>query len=437
MKKIIKNLQETYQIGDWFDLLSLLFKTLFLAHFIACLWYALGCYSKNNSDTNRSWLDINRIIELPWQNRYLYSLYWVFMTLCTVGYGDVTPQNSQEIAFCCAVMLMGTFAFGYCLNTVGALLNRMEERYKEMNKNMKIVDNYMHRKNINVNLRKKVKKYLEFLWESQNKTVEKEEEFIDKLPISIKHEILLESNMKFLKEFPIITNNFSPEIIELIALNIKPIQFSPADIIYNEKSTSDIGLFLILNGEINLTIKGPQKNEIHLKKLKKGDLLAEKPFFLNIGYEESAQSIGFSTVYKIPLEIMLDFLKVHQKDHEKFCEIRDKGLFSSEVSIFQKCYSCKEAIHSVQECPYLIYLPNRSFLLERLNFSRLQKRLFNERNKTKKNSLFLKKTIVESVLQLRFDKNLMIHYYDSLYFKTNNSTNELDNDFVQSSKEIS
>ena len=256
---------------------------------------------------------------------------------------------------------MGTFAFGYCLNTVGALLNRMEESSKEINENMKIVDNFMRRKNINVNLRIKVKKYLEFLWESQNKTLEKEEEIIDKLPVSMKHEILLESNMKFLKEFPIITNNFSQEIIELIALNIKPIQFSPTDIIYNANSCINIGLFLILDGEINLTIKGRQNNEINVKKLKKGDFCGEKPFFLNIGYEQTAQSHGFSTVYKIPREFICDFLKNHQKDHEKFCEIRDEGIFSKEKSIFQKCYSCNQADHSLEECPFLTYCPNNSF----------------------------------------------------------------------------
>ena len=229
--------------------------------------------------------------------------------------------------------------------------------------------------------------------------------------------------MKFLKDFSIITDNFTEEIIELLALNIKPIQYSPTDSIYNVGNRSNLGLFLIIDGEINLNITGSDKNQIVLKKLKKGDFFGEKPFFLNIGYQESAESIGFSTVYKIPRETMLEFLMNHQKDHEKFCEIRDKGLFFKENSIFQKCFSCKDADHSLHECPYLKYCPDKLFLIERLNFSRPQKRLFYNRQKTKKNSLNSKNMVTKGALKLRFDKNLMSKFYN-----LNTSQDNSDND---------
>ncbi len=158
LKKIINNLEETYEIsGDVFDLLFLFFKTLCVAHVFACCWHAIGFFTK---DYCISWMSLNGISNYSWKERYLLSLYWTFTTMCTVGYGDITPQNPAEMGFCCCVMLCGTFGIGYCVNSVGILLSRMEEKSKEMRESMNVIDVFTRRKNITLPLRVKVKKYL-------------------------------------------------------------------------------------------------------------------------------------------------------------------------------------------------------------------------------------------------------------------------------------
>ena len=39
--------------------------------------------------------------------QYVVSLYWSFTTMTTLGYGDITPQNSSERIFAMACMLFG------------------------------------------------------------------------------------------------------------------------------------------------------------------------------------------------------------------------------------------------------------------------------------------------------------------------------------------
>ena len=427
LKKIICNLEETYQTGDLFDLLSLIFKTIFLAHVIACIWHALAFFSIETTTSNQSWLIINSHIDLNWQNRYLLSIYWAFTTLCTVGYGDITPQNNIEMGFCCFVMVIGTFGFGYCVNAMGTLLHRMEERSKEFDMNMKTVDNYMKRKNINQNLKIKVKKYLEFLWRLQNENA-KEEEIIEKLPISMRNEILLESNIKPLRDFSIISENFSEELLKILALNLKPIQFSPTDLIYSQGSFEDPALFLLLEGEIELSIENPSHKPMILKKLHKGDFFGERSFFLNSKNPETAQTRVFSTVYKISRVEFLKFLAFNPKDHEKFCEIRDQALFSKRDDQAFCCYSCNKTDHLLEECPLLRYIPDKLFLLQRLNFTKVQTRAPFRRKKLKKNTLKARKDVLKNALKLRFSKSLMLHFY-----KTAKKSKDLDEESQEES----
>ena len=425
-KKTIENLQENYQTGDLFSLFSLFFKMLFLAHTIACFWHAIAFFSLKSSVTNQSWLLLNRYIDLPWSHRYVISVYWAFTTMCTVGYGDIPPQNAAEMGFSCMVMLIGSFGLGYCVNTVGILLGRMEESYKEFNENIKIVDNLMRRKNINQTLKIKVKKYLEFLWNSQNKNLEKEEEILEKLPVSLRNEILLESNVKLLKEFQLLAGNFSQEMLEFLALNFKLIQFSPTDVIYSQGSFEDPSIFLIFDGEIELSIKTDSNKPLHVKLLKKGDTFGEYSFFMNTKCQVTAQSRGFSSVYKISKPEFLKFLALHPKDHERFCEIRDKALFYEKNNEIFSCYSCNKKDHLLAECPLLRYIPDKAFIIERFTFTKPQKRENFVRNKIKKNTLQLKKNVMKKAFQIKFNKDLMSQYLTETIEKKTEESEEIE-----------
>lgn len=410
LKKIIKNLEETYEIsGEIFDLLSLFFKTISIAHCLACCWHAIGFFTK---ESEKSWLSINNFADFSWKERYLLSLYWAFTTICTVGYGDITPQNTIEMAFACFVMLCGTFGLGYCVNSVGVLLSRLEERSKEMVETMKIADIFMRRKNINLNLRVKVKKYLEFLLKSQKKNLEKESEFLEKLPISLRNEILLESNMKFLQNFPILSQNFSAEFLEFLAINIKPFQYSPSDIIYSQGTFTDQSLFLIFDGVIELCLEKGTNHQLILKKLRKGEHFGEHPFFFESAHQETARSLGFSTLYKVTHKELLGYLSNFPQDKERFCELKDKNILNKELNeTFRGCLSCSKRTHLIDECPLLIYSPDKQFLIERLNFSKPQKRATFLRECQKRNTLMVKAEAARSVMKVRFDKSLMNIYY--------------------------
>ena len=56
-------------------------------------------------------------------NEYLYALYFTVVTMITVGYGDITPQNQTEIVCSIFIMMLSCCIFAYSVNKIGMILS--------------------------------------------------------------------------------------------------------------------------------------------------------------------------------------------------------------------------------------------------------------------------------------------------------------------------
>lgn len=62
--------------------------------------------------------------------KYVYSFYFVIITMTTIGYEDVNPENEYEMVY---VILMAIFScgiFGYCVNTIGSIFTEIRQKSK-------------------------------------------------------------------------------------------------------------------------------------------------------------------------------------------------------------------------------------------------------------------------------------------------------------------
>ena len=62
------------------------------------------------------------------------SLYWSFMTMTTVGYGDISAQTPNEKWVAVFSMLAGGFVFGLVIGALSDLSRRSNPGQKEVNK---------------------------------------------------------------------------------------------------------------------------------------------------------------------------------------------------------------------------------------------------------------------------------------------------------------
>jgi hypothetical protein len=102
-------IDDLYQISKKYhtfvNLSKLFFYMFFIAHYIACLFHTIGKISY--SYDGQCWMNKFSIVNADWLIRYMYSLYFILITMFTIGYGDITPASSMEIVFVMVVLFIG------------------------------------------------------------------------------------------------------------------------------------------------------------------------------------------------------------------------------------------------------------------------------------------------------------------------------------------
>lgn len=57
------------------------------------------------------------LVEAPRWQQYVASVYFVTLTLTTVGYGDITPVTPAEQIVTICIMLIGIVFFGFAISS--------------------------------------------------------------------------------------------------------------------------------------------------------------------------------------------------------------------------------------------------------------------------------------------------------------------------------
>ena len=100
-------------------LLLLMATFTLVAHWLACIFYAIAYVERPRLDEPISWLDeLGRKIHNPYlvnetssgpdiRSKYITALYFTFTTLTSIGFGNVSPNTNAEKIFAIFAMLLG------------------------------------------------------------------------------------------------------------------------------------------------------------------------------------------------------------------------------------------------------------------------------------------------------------------------------------------
>jgi len=151
-------------------LLKLLIVLLVVTHWQACIWSALPLYiaTPPEQGEERTWVGAfiaserdNYGVDVTHIDLYIAALYWSFMTLTSIGYGDFYPRNTLERAFSCAYQLLSGMMWAYVIGTMASIASSMDPATTAYEATMEHLNRFMSEKHLSRDLRDKLRNFFE------------------------------------------------------------------------------------------------------------------------------------------------------------------------------------------------------------------------------------------------------------------------------------
>ncbi|EAS01104.2 cyclic nucleotide-binding domain protein (macronuclear) [Tetrahymena thermophila SB210] len=382
----------------------------------------------------QTWLHSRNIDHSDWTIQYLESYYYATVTMITVGYGDITPQNPQEMIFCVFSMMICCGVFAYSINQVGNIFKQFFHLENDIKQNMKVISNYMKNKKVNQELQYQVKQYLNYYWrEESSQDVTQETKIINQLSDGLRETLLMEANKLALIDSPIFRENFSPQIIIKTIPLIKEMRFTPEEIIFDEEKIDffEGSIYFIEKGRVEICsyyshpIAKRQQMVNKIIQLKSGDSFGQISFFTGKKRTFSVRSLDFCRLLVIRRQDFIQLLQEYPDDYEKFCMIKDSILQYNDTSIIKSgCYACKSSTHLISECPYIHFLPNKDNIILQENKIVQNRSPFERRKKC--SYIDLSELLEGAVEILDNNQDIIMQNYDYNYMIQSNSFHDIE-----------
>ncbi|KAL4462758.1 hypothetical protein ABPG72_015013 [Tetrahymena utriculariae] len=352
------------------SLLKLIIFILMVTHILGCSFYLLARLEEQYFINTTNWIDSKDSWDKQWYDQYILSLYWAVVTMITVGYGDVVPQNTWERLFCIIIMLISCGVFGYGINQIGRILEELSKKDATFRDNISLVTSYLKQRGISYDLQLRIRKYFQYLHKENLEDNEKSEGLIDLLSTSLKNELASEMYIKILNDQKVFRLNFSQNFIADLSLKMKEKRLGPEELIFQERDYLD-RLYFLIKGQVELFVNVRDSDNnltTSVNILSKGRLLGQAAFFTQLPCSTGARCINVTSLIFITRDDFIDVIRKHSKDYEKFCMLRD-NIQVNHISrgLGTKCHLCGSFNHSFQSCHLVRYTPMKEKVILRYN----------------------------------------------------------------------
>ncbi|TPP59472.1 Potassium voltage-gated channel subfamily H member 7 [Fasciola gigantica] len=160
-------------------LLLLMATFVLIAHWLACIWYAVGNIERQQFDVRIGWLDqLAAQLRVPFGNRsdsgpctkskYVTALYFTFSSLTSVGFGNVSPNTNPEKIFSICVMLVGSLMYAGIFGHVSAIIQRLYSGTARYHAQMLRVKEFIRFHQIPNPLKRRLEEFFQHAWSYTN-----------------------------------------------------------------------------------------------------------------------------------------------------------------------------------------------------------------------------------------------------------------------------
>ena len=234
------------------------FITLLIINMNTCLFIFLGI------NTYPGWVTKLNIQDNSYLYIYLVSVYFVIVTITTVGYGDITGQTFPEIIFQIYLLIIGTIAYSFIISYISNYIIKSNQKSMSFEKNLEILQEIkIHHPSMKNSLYNEVLRnlYNEQLFERKDKNL-----LFECLPYSLKNKLITEMYKTIIKKFIFFKDIDNSDFVVKVVTSLKPLFALKGDIIIEEGDYIK-EIFYVKKGVIGLNISIDLHNpELSLKK---------------------------------------------------------------------------------------------------------------------------------------------------------------------------
>ncbi|XP_061552285.1 potassium voltage-gated channel subfamily H member 7-like [Phycodurus eques] len=181
-----------------------------IAHWLACIWYAIGNVEKPYLEHKIGWLDnLGLSIGKKYnysdpssgpsiKDKYVTALYFTFSSLTSVGFGNVSPNTNSEKIFSICVMLIGSLMYASIFGNVSAIIQRLYSSTARYHLQMLRVKEFIRFHQIPNPLRQRLEEYFQHAWTYTN-GIDMNMEVLKGFPECLQADICLHLNKNLLQ----------------------------------------------------------------------------------------------------------------------------------------------------------------------------------------------------------------------------------------------
>ncbi|EAS04554.2 cyclic nucleotide-binding domain protein (macronuclear) [Tetrahymena thermophila SB210] len=385
---------------------------LLLTHLMACSYVALAQFETNILGIQTTWLNKSQIMveEYKWWSAYIEAQFWAFHTMGN-SY-SISVYTQQEYAFTSFWMLISCVLYAYLVNALGTILSNINSNSENYKKDLNILNRYMQRKKIDLELQRIMNIHLQNQYEQQSQVqFELEKETLNKLSHHMRNKLFTESNKNIIQQFHFL-KQFSQQTLTSVYQIMQEESYTEGLIIPTfDDTTLDSYVYLIVKGSVDIIqlfqyneeesdfiqeYQTDEKKKSHdyqekgqkvIKRLTAGQSFGEYDFFVNTQLPYKVQSSKQTIVIKISQRQFIEIINNNKQDYQKFMEIRHKVRLNNEMNqIYNCCIICNARNHNFIDCYQTHFPKHPQFIIFKHSYFPLQQRDQNHQRKQGKHS---------------------------------------------------
>ncbi|XP_062988161.1 potassium voltage-gated channel subfamily H member 6 [Elgaria multicarinata webbii] len=294
-----------------------------IAHWLACIWYAIGNVERPYMEHKIGWLDnLGDQIGKRYndsdlssgpsiKDKYVTALYFTFSSLTSVGFGNVSPNTNSEKIFSICVMLIGSLMYASIFGNVSAIIQRLYSGTARYHTQMLRVKEFIRFHQIPNPLRQRLEEYFQHAWSYTNGI--DMNAVLKGFPDCLQADICLHLNRTLLQNCKAF-RGASKGCLRALAMKFKTTHAPPGDTLvhYGDVLTT---LYFISRGSIEIL-----REDIVVAILGKNDIFGEPISLYARPGKSSAdvRALTYCDLHKIQREDLLEVLDMYPVFSDNF-----------------------------------------------------------------------------------------------------------------------